>query len=110
MSRNFEIFGYWMEFDGRRVTIDGLAYVLRCREYTARYPRVERVIDVSAEAVSKSSAHYRSERNKLGDDWSIDVLASDVELQTAILTQLEPPKPSPMKEMLDAVGVGRPPR
>lgn len=79
---------YWHTYSGKIVLIDGIQHRLRVREYTARYPREERRIDVSAEPVSKSSRYYRETKQSLGDDWSIDVLDSDCELQVAILEQL----------------------
>lgn len=89
MAMGYENFGFWAEYNGRIVTIDGLQHRIVCRTYKTRYPSEREVIDVSAEPVSKSSKHYREEKAKLGDDWSIDVLASDIDLQCEILQQLQ---------------------
>lgn len=79
----------WLEHDGKVVTVDGVKCKLAVSAYTAIYPYNHRVLRVFAEPVSKRSAEYRRIKSELGDDWSTDVLASDVELQSEILSQLE---------------------
>ncbi len=82
--------GTWEKHDGKLVTIDGLRCKLRVRSYEAIYPYKRRVIDVSAEptVAAKRSEAYRTVRAKLGDDWSTDVLQSDIDVQSEILAQL----------------------
>ena len=89
MSKSTRFYGFWRDHHGKVVKIDGLSYRLRCSTYQQRYPYPEEVIDVAADPVSKSSAHYREVKARLGDDWSTDVLASDIDVQVSILRQLE---------------------
>lgn len=93
MARSTKFYGEWAKYDGRKVTINGLRYRLKCRIYRQRYPYEDEVIDVSAEPVNKASRVYRETKRLLGgDDWSTDVLASSIELQAEIERQLQSPK------------------
>jgi hypothetical protein len=87
---SYAIYKDWEEFDGRAVTVDGMACTIQVSTYVASFPRNERVIHVHAvptEAAMRTEA-YLSVKRKLRDDWSTDVLDSDPEVQTEILEQL----------------------
>ena len=80
----------WEKHDGALVTVDGLRCKIRVSSHNAIYPYPHRVIDVSAvptRAAKRTEAYLRVRRD-LRDDWSTDVLASDVEVQSEILAQL----------------------
>jgi hypothetical protein len=80
MRHSESCYGFWAEFDGREVTIDGRKHVLRVATYEAIFPIRERVVTVYADPVDKDSEWYCAIRADLGDDWSTDVLDSpDVE-------------------------------
>jgi len=79
---------HWLEHEGKKVLIDGRPYRIKCSMWVAKYPLPHRVIDVSAEMVNKDDAYYREHRAKLGDDWSVDLIASEPEFVTPILEQL----------------------
>lgn len=88
MARSTKFYGDWAQHDGRTVTVNGLKCRLRCDVYTQRYPYSDQVISVHAVPVNRQSKAYRETRAALGDDWSTDVLDSDIELQSEILAQL----------------------
>lgn len=79
----------WIEHDCKTVLIDGIAHVLRVRTWYAVYPYEHESISVSAEPKNKRAKWYVERKRELGDDFSTDVLASDCELQVAILEQLK---------------------
>ena len=89
MSHRLEFHKEWQDHHGAIVKIDGRNHTLRVRTYRARYPREEWVITVDAVPTNRRSKHYQDVRDQLGDDWSTDVLASDIELQCDILNQLQ---------------------
>lgn len=78
----------WEKHDGKRVTINGLAHTIKVTTGNAVYPYKHRYIRVEAVPCSKSSKHYREVRSELGDDWSTDLLASDIDLRVDVLRQL----------------------
>lgn len=82
-----EIYRGWLVHNGKTVKLDGVSHTLRCTTHFARYPIKVEVISVHAEP-DKNSAHYKEIKRQLGDDWSVDVLDSDIELQAEILQQL----------------------
>jgi len=89
---SYDIYGpTWEQHDGRLVTLDGIRRKLRVRSYNAIYPVARRVISVHAEpfGAGKRNEAYLRVRRELGDDWSTDVLSSDIEVQSEILAQLE---------------------
>jgi len=88
MSRSFNIYGYWQEANGRHVKIDGHAYKLRVNVDNAVYPYPQKVIRVYADPINKNAAWYQKIKRELGDDWSTDVLESDVELTCSVASQL----------------------
>ena len=88
MARSTQVYGEWAQHDGRTVTVGGLKCRLRCNVFMARYPVAQEMISVHAEPISRTSKAYRETRAALGDDWSTDVLDSDIELQSEILAQL----------------------
>jgi len=73
---------------GKVVKIDGLSYRLRVQIFDAIYPYQHQSISVHAEPVSRKSKYYRKVREELGDDWSLDVLSSSLELQCSVLEQI----------------------
>jgi hypothetical protein len=85
MRHTESCYGYWAEFDGREVTIDGHKHTLRVSAYEAIFPIRERVITVDADPVDKNSEWYRAIRAELRDDWSTDVLDSP-EVEESILS------------------------
>jgi len=80
-------YGFWAEFDGRKVEIDGHVHILRVSSYEVIFPVKQRVISVYAEPVDKTSKWYCAIRAELRDDWSTDVLQSP-EVESAIYSQL----------------------
>ena len=86
----------WEQHDGALVTVDGLRCKLRVESYEAIYPYRHRVLNVRAvpTRAAKRSEVYRSVRADLGDDWSTDVLESDINVQCEILEQLAPSRHS----------------
>lgn len=87
MGRNIHYHENWMEHDGKTVRIDGHSYRLKVSTYEATYPYRHTAISVMAEPKDKDSEMYRRTRKDLGDDWSTDVLESDISLQANVLHQ-----------------------
>ena len=91
MAAGYDVYAEtWEQHDGRVVTVDGLRCKLRVTTFTQRYPYERRMIDVSAEPTraAKRTEAYLRVRRELRDDWSTDVLESDVSVQSEILEQL----------------------
>lgn len=88
MSRSFDVYGDWMNHNNKIILVDKVKYRLKCESYMARYPYEQKVISVHAEPVNKRAKHYVEQVKQLGDHWSIDVLDSDIEVQSEILSQL----------------------
>jgi len=84
-----EIYHYWLKHDGKTVKIDGILHVLKVSTYKAIFPSAHQVITVHAEVKDKSTKYYQDIRAELHDDWSTDILDSDVEIQAHVLQQLE---------------------
>jgi hypothetical protein len=91
MARNAAFYSDWMDHHGAVVLIGAEAYSIQVSSWNAIYPVRQRVISVSAVPIDRQSAHYLETKRRLGDDWSIDVLDSDVDLQASILSQLTVP-------------------
>lgn len=89
MARSTTHYGDWQQHDGKEVVVDGLRCRLRCEVFRQRYPYPDEVISVHAVPLSTRSKLYRAIRHQLGDDWSTDVLDSDIDLQVDVLEQLE---------------------
>jgi len=89
MARSAAIFGNWKQHNNKTVTIDGIQHVIKVSTYMARYPTAQEMISVFAEPKNKSTKFYQETRQRLGDDWSTDILDSDITLQAEVLTQLE---------------------
>ncbi len=85
---NAVFYSEWLEHDGKSVKIEGLSYTLRVRTYEAAYPYRHTAINVYAEPANRRSKAYLKAKQELGDDWDTDVLASDLDLQASILSQL----------------------
>jgi hypothetical protein len=83
-----EYYRDWLEHHDKTVKIDGVMHRLDVRSHNAIYPYKHTAISVHAIPVNRRSKHYKETKQVLGDHWSIDVLESDVTIQTAILTQL----------------------
>ncbi len=88
MARSFDVYGDWMNHNGKVVLLDGIKHKIKCNAYMARYPREEQVISVFAEPVNKRAKSYQEQRAILKDDFAVDVLDSDIEVQAEILSQL----------------------
>lgn len=88
MAHPAEYYQEWLEHDGKKVKIDGINHILRVSTHMAIYPYRHEVISVQAEVADKSTKYYRELKARYGDDWSTDVLDSDIVLQTEILCQL----------------------
>jgi len=84
-----EIYQNWLEHNGKTVKIDNINHILRVDHYKAIYPYPHWVITVHAEVKDKSTKYYQDQKRELGDNWSTDVLESDISLQADILRQLE---------------------
>lgn len=78
----------WIDFDGRIVKLDGINHRIRVSRYNAIYPYPRIVTTVSAEPCDRRTRYYRDIRAELGDDWSTDILESDVSIQSEVLAQL----------------------
>lgn len=78
----------WEQHNGKCVKISGRAYRLQVTQYTAKYPVVCEMVDVQAVPTNKRAKWYLDEKANLGDDFTVDVLDSDIELQAEILSQL----------------------
>jgi len=78
----------WLEHDGTVVTIDTYAHTLKVSVYEAIYPYPHMVCRVMAEPLDKQSAWYRGLKQQLGDDWSTDVLGSDIDVTVSVMQQL----------------------
>lgn len=90
MSASYDVYSDWEQYNGRTVRLDDMDCVIRVRVYDGYYPIKCRMIDVSAEPTgeAKRSAFYKGMKSRLGDDWSTDVLSSDIDVQVNILQQL----------------------
>lgn len=90
MARSYDVYGDWERFNGRIVEVDGIECVVRTDVYVQRYPYESKVIDVRAEPTGKAkeTAFYKGMKAKLRDDWSTDVLSSDIDFQADLLRQL----------------------
>lgn len=81
----------WEKHNGRILRIEGLSWKLRVVTYRAIYPYERMVTTVSLDPTpaTKRSNHYKQIKRDLGDDWSTDVLSSDVAFQVELIQQLE---------------------
>lgn len=78
---------FWQRQHGKRVIVNGLAYVLDVSVIKAVYPRREERLSVYAKPVNRRTKVYRQIKADLGDDWDTDVLGSfDFEME--VLTQI----------------------
>ena len=84
----YESYKNWEQFDGRVVKIEGYNHRIKVRVQNGIYPYPRKLIDVSAVPMNKNSNWYQETKKLLGDDWSTDVLDSDIDLQCSILEQL----------------------
>lgn len=80
MARSADFYSDWLQHDGKRVVVNGIAYVLHATSFMARYPYTQEMVSVQAEPVNKQSRFYREAKAQLGDDWTTDVLDSDSEV------------------------------
>lgn len=90
MTTESPVLDFWAEYDGRKVTIDGIERVLRVTSYVAKYPYERLVVNVHAVPTKRgrNTSAYRAVRADLRDDWFTDVLESDFSVQEEILAQL----------------------
>jgi hypothetical protein len=87
--RNLEFYRDWEQHNGKIVTIDGIKHKIIVDVFHAIFPYQHDAISVQAEAVNKNTEYYLSEKDKLGDDWSVDVLDSDVTLTANVFRQCQ---------------------
>jgi hypothetical protein len=90
MSKSFDCYNEWAEYDGAIVWVEGLRCELQSYSYEARYPYARQVLIVRAFPTksAQKTESYRHTKRELGDDWSFDVLDMDVEAQEGILRQV----------------------
>ena len=89
MAHTLEHYQKWLEHDGKVIVLDGIKHVLRVQTYHAIFPYEHDVITVHAEVKDKRSKYYQTLRHEFHDDWSTDILDSDVTIQAHILSQLQ---------------------
>lgn len=82
-----EIYGEWIPFDGREVTVRGRRYRLRVRQFRQRYPYEADMLQVYADPLDRDAEYYDT-RRQLGDDWSVDVIGSDLDFECAVCEAL----------------------
>lgn len=78
----------WLLHNGKKVTIAGNEYRLKVRSYPAIYPYRHTALQVDAEMLDRSHPYYLTIKGILGDDWTTDILGSEIEVQTEVLEQL----------------------
>ena len=81
----------WIVFDGDRVLYNGHVWILRCSSYIARYPYRRTVLTVDLYMEDRDCAEYLETKSRLGDNWSLDVLGCDIEVQCEIYLALQKP-------------------
>jgi len=81
---------FWLEANGKVVKIQGKEYKIKVSSWQAIYPYKRHVISVDAEMVNHDDPEYIEIRQKLGDDWSTDVLESGDDFYSAVYSQLFP--------------------
>lgn len=79
---NYREIDFWLEQDKKTITLDGIKYILCASTWNNDE---KHYLDVSLEVKNKSLPMYRKEREKLGDDWSFDLLESSELLIKTIL-------------------------
>lgn len=85
MSALLEFHREWLPLDGLRVSVDGKRYTIRVHVFQARWPGSDAWITVYADPLDKRDPEYLKTKQALGDDWSIDLLETDVERSTQFL-------------------------
>jgi len=81
---------FWLEANGKVVEVQGKKYKIKVSSWQAIYPYKRYVISVDAEMVNKNDPEYIEIRQKLGDDWSTNVLESGEDFYAAVYLQLFP--------------------
>lgn len=89
MARSFKVYGFWAQHENKIVKVDGISCRIKISVYVQRYPYEQQVISIYAEPISHSTEKYKETKRILGDDWSTDVLDSDIEVQSEILRQCQ---------------------
>lgn len=89
MAYSTKFYGHWAQYDGRTITMHNAKYMLHCVVYKQLYPYEEEVISVTADAVDKTSADYLAWVDTLEDEWTVDILGSELDLAMAIWHQLQ---------------------
>jgi len=85
--KSFDIYGDWAKYHNSIVLVDGIKHRIQVSIHQAKYPRPAKMISVQAVPTNKNSRYYQETRRRLGDDWTTDVLDSDLELTANILQQ-----------------------
>jgi len=84
------MFLFWLPYNGKQVTIDGLRCVIKVSQYEGRYPYRRKVVNAWAvpNAAAQRTEKYREQKQRLGDDWFIDLLLMDDESYEQLFKQL----------------------
>jgi hypothetical protein len=85
----FQFYSNWQSHDGKIVLIDNIKHKIEVRIFEQTYPYKAQVISVHAVPLSKNSQYYKTIKLQLGDDFSTDILDSDIKVQSDVLRQLE---------------------
>lgn len=79
---------FWLDYDGKKFKLDDLTYQIRSHSFEGIHPYKRQVLTVYADPVSKTSKEYLKIKRELRDDWSLDVLDSDIETTVKIMQAL----------------------
>lgn len=80
----------WLDHNGHKFRYKGKTYKLTAVVREAIFPYKHDSLEVTAEMLDKDCPEYRSVAAQLRDAWVLDVIASDPEVQTKILSALAP--------------------
>ncbi len=89
MAKLYSLYKEWEKQDGKRVKINNLTHTLKVTVMDQKYPYPEKLVDVIAVPLSKSSKHYIETKKQLGDDFVVDILNVSIETLTDVYNQLE---------------------
>ncbi len=81
MSMSYAYASRWLDHDGIRVTVSGIQYQIHARQMQQQYPYPAAIVAVAAVPVNKRTKAYRAMKQRLGDDWSTDILGSGPETE-----------------------------
>ncbi len=78
----------WLDHDGTAITLDVYVHTLKVDTYEVIYPYAHTVLRVHAQPQYTETKWYKAMKRQLGDDWSTDVLGSDIDVQLDVMQQL----------------------